>query len=126
MACTSVFTIGDGTTTATITTGALADDWTISKQEIAEGHELLRFADGSGKRVQRFSKRSITLTGAGPGEPTNLSALSLTVASWTLTFPGFADGSGSEVWTVVPARPTHTRSRRGNAGHSWTITLEEA
>jgi hypothetical protein len=127
MACEVTITISDGSgDPVEITIGSLATGYEIGKAEIPDGHEVVRFANGSARRIHWWEKRQLTITGAGPASPEALWTLDLTAASWTVTLPGFADGSADEVWTVIPARPDHRRSRLAPGGHSWTLTLVEA
>lgn len=124
MTCVAAFTVSDGVTTVTVGVGSVAAAYAIGRELITDGVAPFRGADGSGALDVRFEKYRYSISGSGPADP-GLYALDLTSDSWTVTIPGFADGSASEVWTVVPARPTQTRDRIGNA-HSWTLTVEDA
>jgi hypothetical protein len=124
MTCVAAFTVSDGVTTVTVGVGSVAGAYSIGRELITDGVAPFRGADGSGALDVRFEKYRYSISGSGPADP-GLYALDLTAATWTVTIPGFADGSASEVWTVVPARPIQTRDRIGNA-HSWTLTVEDA
>jgi hypothetical protein len=124
MTCETAFTISDGATLVTVGIGSIAGSYSIGKELMREGVAQFRGADGTGALDVRFQKFRYTISGAGPADPA-LFGLSLTAASWTVTIPGFADGSASETWTVVPAYPSQTKDRLGGA-HSWTLTLEDA
>jgi hypothetical protein len=124
MTCETAFTISDGATLVTVSIGSIAGSYSIGKELMREGVAPFRGADGTGALDVRFQKFRYTISGAGPANPT-LFSLDLTAASWTVTIPGFADGSAEEIWIVVPAYPAQTKDRLGGA-HSWTLTLEDA
>jgi hypothetical protein len=124
MACPAAFTITDGTTTVTVSLGSLAEGYSIAREVIADGLSIFRSAAGTASLDVLWEKRRYTITGTGPADPV-LYGLLLTATSWTVTIPGFADGSGSETWVVVPARPTQTKDRL-TGSHSWTLVLEQA
>ena len=124
MTCPAAFTISDGTTTVTITIAALSDGYSIAREVIADGLSVFRSAAGTAWLDVLWEKRRWTITGTGLADPA-LYGLLLTAASWTVTIPGFANGSANETWTVVPARPTQTKDRRTGL-HSWSLVLEQA
>jgi hypothetical protein len=124
MTCPAAFTINDGTTTVSVKLASMTDTYQIAREVIADGLSIFRSAAGTASLDVLWEKKRWTITGTGPADPV-LFGLLLTAASWTVTIPGFADGSGNETWTVVPARPTQTKDRlTGN--HSWTLVLEQA
>lgn len=125
MPCAVALTISDGAEVE-ITIGSTADGYDISKEMIGDGGEIVRFADGSARRIHWWEKRQLTISGSGPASPEALWTLDLEAANWTVTLPGFADGSAEETWAVIPARPVHARSRTARGGHTWTLTLVEA
>jgi len=124
MTCEVAFSIYDGAAMVNIGIGSIAGSYSIGKELIPEGIARFRGTDGTGALDVRFQKFRYTISGAGPADPA-LYSLDLTAASWTVTIPGFADGSASETWTVVPSYPTQTKDRLGGA-HLWTLTLEDA
>lgn len=125
MTCASSFSVYDGTTTVTVTVGSVSDSFSISREQITDGQDVFRAANGSASNTLIFDKKRYTINGSGPADP-GLWALSIaTGVTWTVTIPGFANGSANETWTVLPARPSQTRDRRGGV-HSWTLTLEDA
>jgi hypothetical protein len=124
MTCASEFTISDGTSTVTVTIGALADTYQIAREIISDGVSVFRAASGVAWLDVIWEKKRWTITGSGPADP-GLYSLLLTAASWTVTIPGFANGSASETWVVVPNRPTQTKDRR-TGEQSWSLVLEQA
>jgi len=124
MTCETAFTISDGATLVTVSIGSIAGGYSIGKELMREGVAPFRGTDGTGALDVRFQKFRYTISAAGPADPA-LFSLDLTAASWTVTIPGFADGSAEEIWIVVPAYPSQTKDRLGGA-HSWTLTLEDA
>ena len=124
MTCASVFTISDGTTTVTVTAGSLSDQFQIGEDIDRNG--IAEFVAASGKAWLdvRYIAKIYTISGSGPADP-KIKTLSLTAPSWTVTIPGFADGSAPETWVVVPSFPARTRDRLGGK-HSWTLTLRAA
>lgn len=124
MTCPAAFTVSDGTTTVTVRLGSLSDTYQIAREVIADGLSIFRSAAGTASLDVLWEKRRYTITGTGPADPV-LYGLLLTVASWTVVIPGFADGSANETWTVVPARPTQTKDRL-TGKQSWTLVLEQA
>jgi hypothetical protein len=121
MTCPTAFTIADGTTTASVPVAAVSETFRISRRLDDEGLATFTAASGAAWVDVRFVAWIYTIDGAGPASP-GFSALSMTAASWTVVIPGFANGSASETWTVVPAMPEHSRDRRTGI-HSWTLTL---
>ena len=125
MTCATAFTVSDGTTTVSVSVAATHDAFTIGRDQIPEGQDTFRAANGSAINTLIFDKKRYTISGSGPADP-GLWALSIaTGITWTVTIPGFADGSASVTWTVLPARPSQQRDRRGGV-QSWTLTLEES
>lgn len=124
MTCAAAFTIYDGTSTVTVRAGSLTDTYSISRETLPAGLSVFRSAAGTASLDVLWEKYRWTITGTGPADP-GLYGLLLTASSWTVTIPGFADGSANETWTVVPARPTQTKDRlTGN--QNWSLVLEQA
>jgi hypothetical protein len=120
MACITEFTI-EG---ITVTTGSLTETYQISRELIAEGVSTFRAASGIAWLDVLWQKTRYTITGAGPADPA-LWGIDLTLATWTVSIPGFADQSAGETWIVVPARPTQTKDRISGK-HSWSLVLDQA
>lgn len=124
MACVDEFTVDDGTTQVLVQSGSTADAYQISRELLEEGVDRFRAANGAGTLYVRFQTVRYTISGTGPADP-GLWRLELKASPWTVTIPGFADGSANEIWSVLPARPSHNRDRRGGV-HSWSITFDTA
>lgn len=120
MTCAAEFTI-EG---VTVRTGSLTETYQISREILSGGTSIFRGADGTGSLDVLWEKTRWTITGSGPADPA-LYGIDLTAASWTVTIPGFADGSAPETWEVVPARPTQTKDKISGK-QSWTLVLEQA
>lgn len=124
MACAAVFTVNDGSTVVTVRAGSVNEAFEISRELLDDGLDKIRYADGGGDLYVRYQAYRYIISGQGPGEP-GLWALDITASPWTVTIPGFADGSANEAWSVLPALPVQTRNKR-TGSQSWSVTFESA
>ena len=123
MPASSLLTITDGVAPVVVPSCSMYSG-SIGRAEIGSGLGEIEYADGHAALWVRFERRVLTISGNGP-IPHGLYALSLSVASWSVTVDSFANDRTTESWTVIPARPVDIRDV--NTGRtSWTLELRSA
>ncbi len=127
MPCVDEFTVSDGATQVTVKTQSVSDQYQIERELLSRGMDNFHASEGTSTTYVRYKHYQYTISGRGPGDP-KLWTLAIENSPWTVSIPGFDDGSANEVWTVLPAYPRQIRDRRAEKGQeqNWSITFESA
>jgi len=116
----SLLTINDGATGLVVPSTAMFNGQ-VSRSEVGSGSGVVEYATGNAKRWVRYEAWQLTISGNGP-IPSGISDLDFTATGWEVTVSSFQNDTGTDVWTVIPARPTETRDI--NSGRtSWSLTM---
>lgn len=127
MTCIKEFEIDDGTTVLEVRSQSLSESYEITREFMSDGVDQFLASEGTRTLWIRFKHYRYTIAGTGPGDP-DLWSLDIAADTWTVTIPGFKDGSEDEIWTVLPAYPRQTRNKRAPKGQqqSWSLNFVTA